>query len=257
MATWDDVSRLALELPETSEGRLARPAPLARQGQGLRLGATAAPSRATKRSATRRRSGPILGARVEHLVAKEALLADDPSIYFTTPHFDGYPAVLVRLDRIGLADLHELIVEAWLARAPKRLVSAFLEESAPLGRAVADGLDVVAVRVEHERAVVVRVVDLPDAGLAVVAPPAASAASWKASTVSRSSAANATCTPLSGPRSRCAIQKNGKSSPNPPPLDRLHHQPHPQGRERPVVEGLARLVVVHIQSDVIKSGCHV
>ena len=42
----------------------------------------------------------ILGARVEHLVAKEALLADESGVFFTTPHFDGYPAVLVRLDEI-------------------------------------------------------------------------------------------------------------------------------------------------------------
>jgi hypothetical protein len=70
--------------------------------------------------------GPILGARVEHLVAKEALIADDPDVYFTTPHFDGYPAVLVRLERIGLDDLEELTVEAWLARAPKRLVDEYL-----------------------------------------------------------------------------------------------------------------------------------
>jgi hypothetical protein len=73
--------------------------------------------------------GPILGARVEHLVAKEALLADDPDVYFTTPHFDGYPAVLVRLDRIAAEDLEELIVEAWLARAPKRLAKAYLDTS--------------------------------------------------------------------------------------------------------------------------------
>jgi hypothetical protein len=71
--------------------------------------------------------GPILGARVEHLVAKEALLADDPTVYFTTPHFDGYPAILVRLDRIGLEDLQELIVEGWLARAPSRLAKTYLD----------------------------------------------------------------------------------------------------------------------------------
>src|SRR4051812_25200897 len=71
--------------------------------------------------------GPILGARVEHLVAKEAMIADDPDVFFTTPHFDGYPAVLVRLDRIGVDDLDEVIVEAWLARAPARLVKAYLE----------------------------------------------------------------------------------------------------------------------------------
>lgn len=72
--------------------------------------------------------GPILGARVEHLVAKDALIADDPGVYFTTPHFDGYPAVLVRLENIGLDELEELTVEAWLARAPKRLAEAYAAE---------------------------------------------------------------------------------------------------------------------------------
>jgi hypothetical protein len=66
---------------------------------------------------------------VEHLVAKEALLADDPSVFFTTPHFDGYPAILVRLDQIGLEDLREVIVEAWLARAPKRVAQAYIDAS--------------------------------------------------------------------------------------------------------------------------------
>jgi hypothetical protein len=70
--------------------------------------------------------GPILGAWVEHLVAKEALLADEPGVFFTTPHFDGYPIVLVRLDQIGPDDLHEVVVEAWLVRAPKRLVRDYL-----------------------------------------------------------------------------------------------------------------------------------
>jgi hypothetical protein len=73
--------------------------------------------------------GPILGARVEHLGAKEALLADDPGVFFTTPHFDGYPAILVRLEHIRLEELNEVIVEAWLARAPKRLARAYIEEA--------------------------------------------------------------------------------------------------------------------------------
>jgi hypothetical protein len=58
---------------------------------------------------------------VEHLGAKEALLADDPSVYFTTSHFDGYAMVLVVRERIGRTELQELIDEAWLSRAPKRL----------------------------------------------------------------------------------------------------------------------------------------
>lgn len=73
--------------------------------------------------------GPILGARVEHEGAKEALIADDPEVFFTTPHFDGYPAILVRLDRISDEDLREVITEAWLVRAPKRLTDAYLERS--------------------------------------------------------------------------------------------------------------------------------
>ena len=73
--------------------------------------------------------GPILGARVEHLGAKEALTASEPGVFFTTPHFDGYPAVLLRLDAISLEDLHEVIVEAWLARAPNRLVKAYLDNA--------------------------------------------------------------------------------------------------------------------------------
>ncbi len=70
-------------------------------------------------------SGPILGARVEHFVAKEALLADDPSVFFTTPHFDRTPAAPVRLDRIAAKDLEEVVTEAWLARAAKRLREAY------------------------------------------------------------------------------------------------------------------------------------
>ena len=126
MADWDDVRRLALALPETSEGTahgntawrvrdklFVWDRPL-RQKDLDALGESAP-------------AGPVLGARVEHLVAKEALLADDPSVYFTTPHFDGYPAVLVNLDRIAAADLEELVVEAWLCRAPKRLARDYAE----------------------------------------------------------------------------------------------------------------------------------
>ena len=61
-------------------------------------------------------------------MAKEALLADAPGVYFTTPHFDGYPAILVRLGEIAVAELEELLAEAWLTRAPKRLADAFLAE---------------------------------------------------------------------------------------------------------------------------------
>jgi hypothetical protein len=59
-------------------------------------------------------------------------LAEDGEMYFTTPHFDGYPAILVRLDGVAMAELKELLVEAWLSRAPKRLATKYLD--APLRR---------------------------------------------------------------------------------------------------------------------------
>ena len=71
--------------------------------------------------------GPILGARVEHLIAKEALLADEPDVFFTTPHFDGYPAILIRLDAINLEILEEVLAEAWFSRAPKSVARAYLD----------------------------------------------------------------------------------------------------------------------------------
>jgi hypothetical protein len=54
-------------------------------------------------------------------------------VFFTTPHFDGFAAVLVRLEEIALDELDELIVEAWLARAPKRLAKAYIEDKLPRG----------------------------------------------------------------------------------------------------------------------------
>ena len=124
MASWDDVRRYALALPETRE-RVSREL---RQWQVRdRLFVWERPLRRPDLEALGDDApdGPILGARVEHLGAKEALLADDPAVFFTTPHFDGYPAVLVRLDVIPEDELGELIVEAWLSRAPKRLARAY------------------------------------------------------------------------------------------------------------------------------------
>jgi hypothetical protein len=126
MATWDDVRRIALALPETEEreSRELRQWRVKDKGFVWERPLRRADYEALGDAAP---EGPILGVRVEHLGAKEALLADDPGVFFTTPHFDGYPAVLLRLDRIGLEDLTEVIVEAWLVRAPKRLADAYLD----------------------------------------------------------------------------------------------------------------------------------
>ncbi len=128
MASWGDVRRLALALPETSEkcsahGELAwlvkdktfawerplRPSDIAA------LGASAP-------------TGPILGVRTADLEMKDVLLASDPAAFFTTPHFDGYAAVLIRLGKISIPKLKRVLVEAWLARAPKRAAAAFLQQ---------------------------------------------------------------------------------------------------------------------------------
>lgn len=125
MADWDDVRRLALALPGTAEGfshanaawrvhgklfaweRPLRPADLRALGD-------AAPD------------GPILGVRVEHELAKHALIATDPEVFFTTPHFDGYAAVLVALAAIEPTELAEVITESWLIQAPARVAAAFM-----------------------------------------------------------------------------------------------------------------------------------
>jgi len=127
MAGWEDVRRIALALPETSE-RLSRDRCQWRVKDKLFVWERPLRRGEVETLGDRAPDGPIVGARVEHLGAKEALLADDPQVFFTTPHFDGYPAILARLERISVEDLDELVTEAWLARAPKRLVEAYLKE---------------------------------------------------------------------------------------------------------------------------------
>jgi hypothetical protein len=125
MAGWDDVRRIALALGETDE-RLSRGQRQWRVKDKLFVWERPLRPKEIDALGADPPDGPILGARVEHLVAKEALLADDPRVYFTTPHFDGYPAILVRLERIAIADLEEIVTEAWLVRAPRRLADAYL-----------------------------------------------------------------------------------------------------------------------------------
>jgi hypothetical protein len=128
MPTWEDVQRIAHELPETEE-RVSRELRQWRVRDKLFVWERPLRRREIEALGAEAPDGPILGARVEHLGAKEALLADDPSVFFTTAHFDGHPSVLVRLDRIAADDLDEVIVEAWLARAPSRLAQAYVESN--------------------------------------------------------------------------------------------------------------------------------
>jgi hypothetical protein len=126
MADWDDVRRIALALPETDE-HISREHRTWRVKEKLFVWER--PLRKTDLEALgdSASSGPILGLRTEHLEAKEAILADTSGVFFTTPHFNGYPAVLAKLDEIGVEQLEDLIEEAWLARAPTKLAQAYLD----------------------------------------------------------------------------------------------------------------------------------
>lgn len=80
---------------------------------------------------TGERLDDVMMFRVADEGVKEALLADPSGAWFTTPHFHGYPAILVRLsdlDKLTRDELTEVIVDAWLCQAPKRVVKAWLAE---------------------------------------------------------------------------------------------------------------------------------
>jgi hypothetical protein len=127
MATWDDVASIVGELQLTEERSPHE------WRVGKKLIAWERPLRKSDREALAALGieppeGDILGVRVADEGVKFALIADEPAVYFTTSHFDGYPAVLVKLAEIDELGLRELIVEAWLTQAPKRLVQEFLGE---------------------------------------------------------------------------------------------------------------------------------
>jgi hypothetical protein len=130
VANWVQVSEIALALPQAS-ARVSREHRQWRVSDKLFVWERPLRRKEVEELGEDAPEGPILGARVEHLGAKEALLADDPAVYFTTSHFTGYPAVLVRLDKIERDELEEVIVEAWLARAPARVAKQYLESRPP------------------------------------------------------------------------------------------------------------------------------
>ncbi len=110
MVTEDDVRRLALALPATSEK--------ASYGMpGFRVKG--------RLFARIREEGDLLVLWVDHVDEKMALIASDPAKFTTTPHYDGYPLVLVRMDAVEVDELGELLADAWRVRAPERLRAAF------------------------------------------------------------------------------------------------------------------------------------
>ena len=131
MATWDEVDAITSELPEVTSRGGGHDA--MRQWQVRKK--TFVWERPLRKSdlealGDAAPDGPILGAWLADEGEKFALIEGNPGVYFTTPHFSGYAAVLVNLDAIGSGELAELITDAWLNRAPKRVAAEFLNTSA-------------------------------------------------------------------------------------------------------------------------------
>lgn len=128
MATMADLDRIALALPqatkETSDD--GRPAYYV-HGKMFCFHRSRRPDAVD--AETGERMADVLMFRVADVGVKDLLLSDVRGVFFTTPHFDGYPAILVRLEQIEPAELEEVVVEAWLRQAPKRLGIAYLAES--------------------------------------------------------------------------------------------------------------------------------
>jgi hypothetical protein len=135
VATMADLDELALALPHTTKqvSDDGRPAYLV-HGKFFCSHRERRPDAIDPH--TGERLDDVLMFRVADLGVKELMLADERGVFFTTPHFDGYPAVLMRIQglaRIDRDELRDTVVEAWLTRAHKRVAKAWLDEHGPAG----------------------------------------------------------------------------------------------------------------------------
>lgn len=123
MADQDDVRRIALSLPGTSEaddhfGFSVR-------SKGKEKGFAWAWNERIEPKKPRVPNPGVVAVRVASRFDKEALLSADGEKFFTEPHYNGFPAVLVRLPAIDVAELEELIIDAWRCQAPRDVVSSW------------------------------------------------------------------------------------------------------------------------------------
>ena len=130
MATMADLDKLALAMPQTTKevSEDGRPSYLV-HGRMYCFHRSRRPDAIDPD--TGERMADVLMFRVADLDVKELFLADDRGLFFTTPHFNGYPAILLRipnLKKIDRDELRDLVAEAWLTRAQKRVAKAWLAE---------------------------------------------------------------------------------------------------------------------------------
>jgi hypothetical protein len=116
MATQDDVRRIALTLPQTAEDPDSFSFNVAGKAYVWAWRERIEPKKA------RVPSNEVVAIRVAHELEKEALIDMDPDVFFTEPHYNGYPAILVRLEPVDLAMLEKLLSDAWRIRAPRKLL---------------------------------------------------------------------------------------------------------------------------------------
>jgi hypothetical protein len=131
-ATLEDVERIAAALPEVVEGERhgARTWFVAKKAFLWERGFSKAD---IKRFGDERPpDGPIVAVRTENLHEKEAVLATETKGFFTIPHFNGYPAILIQLKKVTKSSLREAIIDGWLACAPPKLAREYLERHGPL-----------------------------------------------------------------------------------------------------------------------------
>ena len=126
----DEVARIALALPEVTEDERHGNRTWFVAGKGFAWERPFSKADIRRFGDTIPPQGPIVAVSVEDLGEKEAVLAANPKAFFTIPHFDGYPAVLIQLKVVGKKQLREAIVDGWLACAPRKLADAYMQNEA-------------------------------------------------------------------------------------------------------------------------------
>lgn len=131
MATYQEAEELALTLPETTSSPSYNASPALRVNKSM-LARLRVEMAEEYDEMTGSPFGEILMLKVADLGEKEALVASDPDVFFTVPHYDGYAAVLIRLALIPVGELREMITESWMNLAPKRARKVYVERGGVL-----------------------------------------------------------------------------------------------------------------------------